>query len=81
MTSGITEHSLFRQPRSKAETKADVTDRTARDIIGAEAEKRERKTERLRLARLEMEAKAPAEEPAKPRKAKAPAVRRAKSSK
>jgi hypothetical protein len=41
---------------SKAETKADITDRTARTIIGAEAERREVKTARLRQARLEGDA-------------------------
>jgi hypothetical protein len=76
----ITQHNLFRPVRSKAETKADITNHTARSIIGAEAERREVKTTRLRQARLEMEAaQAELETPAKTRRAKAAGPRRARS--
>lgn len=77
MSAAITEKSLFKPKASKADT----TDRTARDIIMAEAQRQEAKTARLREARLEREATSVAEEmPAKPRKAKTSAPRRAKSS-
>jgi len=62
---------------SKAETKADTTDRIARGIIGAEAEKREIKTARLRRARLEREARQDVKETAR---AKTVASRQARSS-
>lgn len=79
--SDITRHDLFRPKPSKAETKADITDHAARAIIDAEAERREAKTARLRQARLEAEARlAAGEAPAKPRRAKAAAPRRARSS-
>ena len=74
---------VTRSPRdkpSRAETKADVTDRTARSIIGAEAEKRQIKTARLRQARLEREARQESEETAKRNRAKAAPPRRARSS-
>lgn len=81
MSGVITEHSLFKPKPSKAESKADVTNHTARAIIGAEAERREAKTARLRQARLENEAKqAENPEPVKTRRAKPAAARRAKSS-
>ena len=81
MSSIITEHDLFRPKPSKAETKADITNHAARTITGAEAERREAKTARLRQARLEAEAAlAAAPPPAKPRRAKAAAPRRARSS-
>ncbi|WP_159586595.1 hypothetical protein [Chelativorans xinjiangense] len=65
MTQAITKDTLFRPTRPNAATKADITDRTARAIIDAEAARREAKTERLRQARLEMEARQPKEAPAK----------------
>jgi hypothetical protein len=74
MNSAITKDNLFRPARSKAETKADVTDSTARAIIDAEIESREAKTERLRKARLKMEAEQAAateKAPAKKTRAKA----------
>ena len=78
MSSIITEHNLFKPKPSKAETKADVTTHVARAIIGAEAERREAKTARLRQARLEDEAtRATVSSPAKPRRAVA--LRRAGS--
>ena len=42
----------FRSVRSKAEVKADVTNRTARAIIDDEVKRRRAKTEKLRKARL-----------------------------
>jgi len=48
------------QPRlSRQETKADTTTRIAREMVNAEVVRREAKTERLRLARLELEKNAP----------------------
>jgi hypothetical protein len=41
---------------TRAETKADITDRAAREIIDAETAERQSKTERLRAARLGQEA-------------------------
>lgn len=77
----VTQHNLFRPAKSKADTKADLTDQTARAIVDAEVDRREAKTARLRQARLEMEAKALEEPPpAKPPRAKAEAPRRARSS-
>jgi hypothetical protein len=71
------EHDLFKPKQSKAESKADTTNRTARGIIGAEAQKREAKTARLRQARLEKEAVEPvAPAPLKPQHRKAQALRR-----
>lgn len=57
MSGSIIRHNLFKPKPSKAETKADITDHTARAITGAEVERREAKTARLRQARLEAEAK------------------------
>ena len=74
----INRHNLFRAPKSKAATKADLTDRTARAIVDAEVDRREAKTARLRQARLEMEAKASEETPpAKPPRARLATPRRA----
>lgn len=56
MSAIITKENLFRPTRSKAETKAQITDSAARAIIDAEVDSREAKTERLRKARLKMEA-------------------------
>jgi hypothetical protein len=67
MSSVITEQNLFRPAPSRAETKSDITDKTARALIEAEADSRDAKTARLRLARLAMEALQPAIAPAKPR--------------
>lgn len=65
--------------RSKAETKADITNHTARAIIGAEADKMAAKTAKLRQARLEREAQLAAEPPVE--KPKKKAVARAKAAK
>lgn len=67
--------------RSKAETKADITDRTARAIIDDESGVREAKTEKLRRARLEREAReASAPLASEARKAKRSASRHKSSS-
>jgi len=77
----INRDNLFRAPQSRADTKADLTDQTARAIVEAEVESRKAKTARLRQARLEMEVKSSEEpSPAKPVRAKAPIPRRARSS-
>ena len=73
MSSIIPRDNLF-GPKS---SKADITDRMARSIIGAEAEKRRIKTARLRQARLEREARQEPKETAKPRRTRAAAPRRA----
>jgi hypothetical protein len=52
---------------SRAESKADATDRAARTIIDGEAARREAKTERLRLARLAREEAEAAAAPVKPK--------------
>lgn len=51
----VTENNPVKPRQSKAETKADVTNNAAKAIIGAEVERREAKTLRLRKARLEKE--------------------------
>ena len=55
MTKNLTKDTLFKPARSKAETKADFTDRTVRAILDDEVAKRRAKTAKLRAARLEME--------------------------
>lgn len=81
MTSIVTKETLFRPSRSKAETKAETTNYTARAIIDAEAVQREAKTARLRQARLESEASKPAADvTVKTRRSKTSGVRRGKSS-
>ncbi len=82
MTAIITKDNLFRATRSKAETKAQVTDNAARAIIDAEVDSREAKTERLRQARMKMEAdQAETAEaaPAKKTRAKAKPATKAKA--
>lgn len=51
----VPENNPVKPRQSKAETKADVTNNAAKAIIGAEVERREAKTLRLRKARLEKE--------------------------
>jgi hypothetical protein len=81
MSGMITEHNLFKPKSSKAETRADITNYTARAIVGAEAELREAKTARLRQARLENEAELSVlAVPAAPRRARVTAPRRARPS-
>ncbi len=66
MTDRNVVQSPFKAVASKAETKADVTTRTAKAIIDDEVARREAKTARLRQARLESETKlAEIEVPAK----------------
>lgn len=66
----------FAPKLSKHEAKADTTTRVAREIMDSEVNKREAKTERLRLARLAKEAEAPADEPKKKATPKKKAVKR-----
>jgi hypothetical protein len=49
-------NAVFRPALTKMETKADISARVARQIIDTEVAKRNAKTERLKAARLEMEA-------------------------
>jgi len=63
-------------PTPVKETRADVTDRIAREIIQEEAEYRRSLTERLRAARLKFEAQKAAAAPAR----KAPAKPRTRKS-
>lgn len=66
-----TKDTLFRPVPSRTETKADVTDRVAREIIQSETDRRNALTEKLRAARLAQEASnAEAEPVAKPRSRK-----------
>ena len=73
----ITQHNLFKPARSKAESKAQTTDNTARAIIGDEAEGGEAKPASLPQARLNSEAGAAAE----PAPAKAPKAKKAAKAK
>lgn len=70
----LNKENLFRPVPSRSESKAEITDRTAREIIAAETERRRAKTEKLRAARLEQEARetalAAAQPPAKKTRAK-----------
>ncbi|PSJ58027.1 hypothetical protein [Kumtagia ephedrae] len=56
MTKAIERLSLLKTSRSRAETKAEVTDSAARTIVATEAAKRDAKTAKLRQARLAREA-------------------------
>lgn len=62
MTKPIEPKGLFQPRRSTQESKAFNTDRTARNILAAEASLRAAKTARLREARLAQEAKQAEEE-------------------
>ncbi|MAS47893.1 MAG: hypothetical protein CL557_10820 [Alphaproteobacteria bacterium] len=53
MNKTYNKHTLFKPRVSKAETKADITNKVARAIISADAERRESKIARLRQVRLE----------------------------
>ena len=55
MTERTTRKNLFKPSRSTKENKAAMTDRAARSILDAEAAKRQKKIEKLRNQRLEME--------------------------
>jgi copper oxidase (laccase) domain-containing protein len=65
MAETITKDNLFRAARPGPQTKADLMDSAARAIMKAEADSREAKTQRLRQARLEMEAQRSVPVPAK----------------
>lgn len=71
MADTITKDNLFHSVRPRPQSRADITDSTARAIIKAEAESREAKTRRLRRARLEMEANCPEPAPTRGRAGKA----------
>ena len=60
-----TKDEFFNSTKLSAREKAAVTDHTARSIIAAEATERDKKTERLRLLRLEREAAEPQAEPSR----------------
>lgn len=71
-------NALFQPKSTKQETKADVTTRAARAILDSETSAREKKTERLRAARMAQEAAAePLPEKKKPARKAAPAKRAA----
>jgi hypothetical protein len=57
MPDAVTRENLLRPARPSAETKAEITNSTARAILKAEADRRDAKTEKLRQKRLEMEAR------------------------
>jgi hypothetical protein len=63
-----TKDEFFNPTKLSARDKAAVTDQTARSIIAAETVEREKKTEKLRLLRLEREAAQPAAPQGKARK-------------
>lgn len=73
MNPAITKDTLFPPRKANPATRAEATDRAARAIIEEEKKQREAKTERLRQARLEMEARQPKPEPVKPRRRRTPA--------
>ncbi|TCV61789.1 hypothetical protein EDE05_114114 [Neorhizobium sp. R1-B] len=60
-----TKDEFFNPTKLSARDKAAATDQTARAIIAAEANQREKKTEKLRLLRLEKEAAEPSPAPAR----------------
>ncbi|AXV17105.1 hypothetical protein CYG48_16255 [Neorhizobium sp. SOG26] len=66
-----TKEEFFSPTKLSARDKAAATDHTARAIIAAEASQREKKTEKLKLLRMEREAAEAASEPkAAPKKRK-----------
>jgi hypothetical protein len=73
MTNAPATSKPIRPSRANAASKAEITDRTVRSILEAEALRREEKTARLRQARMEMEA---ARAKAGPKVQKAPAAKR-----
>lgn len=72
----LTKDTLFKPTR--AESKQATTDSAARSILEAEAAARQKKTERLRAMRLEVEAATEKQQAAHPRSAKAKPARGAK---
>jgi hypothetical protein len=63
-----TKDEFFNPAKLSARDKAAVTDHTARSIIAAEAVEREKKTEKLKLLRMEREVAKPAAPRAKGKK-------------
>ena len=68
-----TKEEFFNPAKLSARDKAAATDHTARSIIATEASDREKKTEKLRLLRLERQAAEPAPAPVRAKGRKAPA--------
>lgn len=68
-----TKDTLFRPVPSRTETKADVTDRVAREIIQSETDRRHALTEKLKAARLAQEAAAAEAEPVTKSRSRKPA--------
>ena len=64
-----TKEEFFNPTKLSARDKAAATDQTARAIIAAERTQREKKTEKLRLLRLQREADEPTPARTKSRKA------------
>lgn len=75
MSTESTDGKLSRTRRETAESKAETTKRISQELLQAEVDLREAKTNKLRAARLAMQAEQPAPEPAKARKPKAAATR------
>lgn len=76
MADVITEQDAFKPKLSKSESKHDTTTSAARAIIDAESKRRYEKTERLRAARMAVEATAVEEAPVKKRRVAAPKVKK-----
>ncbi|MEM5581186.1 MULTISPECIES: hypothetical protein [unclassified Roseibium] len=64
MSTETTDGKLSRTRRETAESKAETTKRISQEILQAEVDLREAKTNKLRAARLAMQADQPAPEPA-----------------
>lgn len=64
----LTKDTLFKAAKPRAETLIDRTTRAAKQILEDEAEQRERKTARLRKARLERTGDLPGDAPKPPSK-------------
>ena len=78
MVKPITTSGIFKPLHSKAETRSQITDNTARAIVDAETSARDKKTARLRAARLAKEAvESETPPPAKP--VKKPAARKVRA--
>jgi len=80
MSDIVSKDNLFRPAMSKAESKAEVTNRTAWDMLNTEAARREAKTARLRAARLASEAAVAAPAREKRRSTKTSTTKRGRSS-
>jgi small subunit ribosomal protein S21 len=57
MTKRLTKDTLFIPAPSRRETKSDITDRAAREILAEEAARSRAKTVKLRAARIKLEAR------------------------